>query len=82
ANPRFYRSIKGKLAKAQRTLSRRALRAKKEHRPLRKSKNYQKQRQRVAAIQREVANRRKNFLHLVSTALIKNHDLVVAEELR
>ncbi|AYM04114.1 RNA-guided endonuclease InsQ/TnpB family protein [Levilactobacillus yiduensis] len=82
ANPRFYRSIKGKLAKAQRTLSRRALRAKKAHRPLRESKNYQKQRQRVATIQRKIANRRKNFLHLVSTALIKNHDLVVAEELR
>ncbi|AYM04067.1 RNA-guided endonuclease InsQ/TnpB family protein [Levilactobacillus yiduensis] len=82
ANPRFYRSIKGKLAKAQRTLSRRATRAKKAHRSLRESKNYQKQRQRVATIQRKVANRRKNFLHLVSTALIKNHDLVVAEELR
>ncbi len=82
ANPRFYRSIKGKLAKAQRTLSRRATRAKKAHRSLRESKNYQKQRQRVAIIQRKVANRRKNFLHLVSTALIKNHDLVVAEELR
>lgn len=82
ANPRYYRSIKGKLAKAQRKLSRRALRAKKEHRSLSNSANYQKQREFVAAIQRKVANRRKNFLHLVSTALIKNHDLVVAEELR
>lgn len=27
-------------------------------------------------------NRRKNFLHIQSMALIKNHDLVVAEELR
>lgn len=82
ANPRYYRSIKGKLAKAQRKLSRRALHAKKEHRPLRNAKNYQKQRALVANIQRKVANRRKNFLHLVSTTLIKNHDLVVAEELR
>lgn len=82
ANPRYYRSIKGKLAKAQRKLSRRALRAKKEHRALRDSKNYQKQREVVANIQRKVANRRKNFLHIVSTTLIKNHDLVVAEELR
>lgn len=82
ANPRYYRSVKGKLAKAQRKLSRRALRAKKEHRTLRDAKNYQKQRNVVAAIQRKIANRRKNFLHLVSTTLIKNHDLVVAEELR
>ncbi|MBS0953600.1 transposase [Lactiplantibacillus plantarum] len=82
SNPRYYRSIKGKLAKAQRKLSRRALRAKKEHRPLRNAKNYQKQRALVAALQRKVANRRKSFLHLVSTTLIKNHDFVVAEELR
>ena len=82
ANPRYYRSIKGKLAKAQRKLSRRALRAKKEHRLLSNSANYQKQREVVANIQRKAANRRKNFLHSISTALIKNHDLVVAEELR
>ncbi|MBT9670565.1 IS200/IS605 family element transposase accessory protein TnpB [Secundilactobacillus kimchicus] len=82
ANPRYYRSIKGKLAKAQRKLSRRALRAKREHRPLHDAKNYQKQHAIVASIQRKVANRRNNFLHLVSTTLIKNHDLVVAEELR
>ncbi|EIW12864.1 transposase [Lactiplantibacillus pentosus KCA1] len=82
ANPRYYRSIKGKLAKAQRKLSRRALRAKKENRPLCQAANYQKQRAVVATIQRKVANHRKNFLHLVSTTLIKNHDLVVAEELR
>lgn len=82
ANPRYYRTVKGKLAKAQRKLSRRALRAKKEHRQLRDAKNYQKQRMIVADIQHKVANRRNNFLHLISTTLIKNHDLVVAEELR
>lgn len=82
ANPRYYRTIKGKLAKAQRKLSRRAFRAKKEHRSLRESKNYQKQRLLVAKIQRKVYYQRQNFLHIVSTALIKNHDLVVAEELR
>lgn len=82
ANPRYYRTIKGKLAKAQRKLSRRRLQAKKSHRSLHDSKNYQKQRKVVANIQRKVANRRKNFLNLTSTTLIKNHDLVVAEELR
>lgn len=82
ANPRYYRTIKGKLAKAQRTLARRQRRAKKEHRSLRNSKNYQQQRLVVAKISAKVADRRRNFLHQLSTTLIKNHDLVVAEELR
>ncbi len=81
-NPRYYRTIRGKLARAQRKLSRRARRAKKSQRRLSASKNYQKQRLLVAKLQLKVANQRKNFLHHVSTALIKNHDLVVAEELR
>ena len=81
-NPRYYRTIKGKLAKEQRILSRRQRRAKKEHRFLRDSKNYQKQRLLVAKLHAKVMNQRHNFLHQVSTALIKNHDLVVAEELR
>jgi putative transposase len=82
ANPRFYRTIKGRLAIAQRKLARRALRAKREHRPLRSAQNYQRQRQVVAALHRQVAAQRQAFLHLVSTTLVKNHDLVVAEELR
>lgn len=82
ANPRYYQTIKGKLAKAQRTLSRRQRRAKKEHRSLRNSKNYQKQRLLVAKISAKVFDRRHDFLHRTSTTLIKNHDLVVAEELR
>lgn len=81
-NPRYYRTIKGKLAKEQRTLSRRLRRAKKEHRDLRNSKNYQKQRLLVARLHAKVMNQRHNFLQQISTALIKNHDLVVAEELR
>ena len=81
-NPRYYRIIKGKLAKEQRILSRRQRRAKKEHRSLRDSKNYQKQRLLVAKLHAKVMNQRHNFLQQISTALIKNHDLVVAEELR
>ncbi|WP_125711927.1 RNA-guided endonuclease InsQ/TnpB family protein [Companilactobacillus kedongensis] len=82
ANPRYYRKNKKLLAKQQRILSRRHLRAKKEHRSLRDSKNYQKQRVLVAKLSNSVSNRRNNFLNETSTALIKNHDLVVAEELR
>ena len=82
ANPRYYRLIKGKLAKEQRTLSRRQRRAKKEHRSLRDSKNYQKQRLVVSKLQAKVRRQRENFLHRVSATLINNHDLVVAENLR
>ena len=81
-NPRYYRIIKGRLAKAQRTLSRRKRRAKKEKRSLRNSKNYQKQRRLVAKIHDKIRNQRNNFLNVNSTKLINNHDLIVAENLK
>ena len=81
-NPRYYRTIKHKLAKAQRTLSRRELRAKKENRSLRNSKNYQKQRRLVAKLHDKIRNQRNNFLNYLSMVLINNHDLIVAENLR
>lgn len=81
-NPRYYRLIQKRLRKEQRTLSRRARRAKKDGRKLWESKNYQKQRLLVAQLHEKVRNQRENFLHRQSTALIKNHDLVVSEDLR
>ena len=81
-NPRYYRMLKGRLAKAQRTLSRRQRRAKKEKRSLRNSKNYQKQRRLVAKIHDKIRNQRNNFLNIISTRLINNHDLIVAENLK
>ena len=81
-NPRYYRTIKHRLAKAQRTLSRRELRAKKENRSLRDSKNYQKQRRLVAKLHDKIRNRRNDFLNYLSMVLINNHDLIVAENLR
>ena len=81
-NPRYYRMIKGRLAKAQRTLSRRERRAKKEKRSLRNSKNYQKQRKLVTKIHNKIRNQRNNFLNIISTRLINNHDLIVAENLK
>lgn len=82
ANPRFYRKSKRKLAKAQRVLARRQRRAKKEGRNLYQAKNYQKQRLIVARLHDKIRRQRQDFLQTLSTALIKNHDLVVAEELR
>ena len=81
-NPKYYRRVNKRLAKAQRKLSKRTARAKKEGRSLKTANNYQKQRLLVAKIMQGIMNRRKNFLHNQSMALINNHDLVVAEELR
>lgn len=82
ANPRFYRRARKKLAHAQRILSRRQRRARKEGRSLYHSKNYQKQRLTVAKLHDRIRRQRQDFLHVLSAALIKNHDLVAAEELR
>ena len=81
ANPRFLTSLSKKLAKEQKCLSRRALVAKKEGRKLSDSKNYQKQRIKVAKIHEKIANMRRDFLNKLSTNLIKNHDVICIEDL-
>src|SRR5699024_3254983 len=49
---------------------------------LRDSKNYQKQRIVVSKLMNSMRNQRNKFLDEMSITLIKNHDLVVAENLR
>ena len=80
-NKRFLNKLSKKLAKEQKRLSSRALAAKKEGRKLSDSKNYQKQRIKVAKIHERIANQRKDFLNKLSTNLIKNHDVICIEDL-
>ena len=80
-NKKFLNRLSKKLAKEQKILSRRALVAKKEGRKLSDSKNYQKQRMKVAKIHEKIANQRKDFLNKLSTNLIKNHDVICIEDL-
>ena len=80
-NKRFLSKLSKKLVKEQKILSRRALATKKEGRKLSDSKNYQKQRMKVAKIHEKIANQRKDFLHKLSTNLIKNHDVICIEDL-
>lgn len=80
-NRRFFNQLSKKLAKEQKILSRKALAAKKERRKLSDSKNYQKQRIKVAKIHEKIANQRKDFLNKLSTTLIKNHDVICIEDL-
>lgn len=81
-NPRYYKKIRRRLKNAQRKLSRRITRAKKENRSLISARNVQNQRKLVAELTAKVMRRRDAFQHILSVALIKNHDLVAAEELR
>lgn len=80
-NPRSLNQLSQKLTKEQRSLSRKALAAKKAGRKLSDSKNYQKQRIKVAKIHEKIANKRRDFLHKLSTAIVKNHDIICIEDL-
>ena len=80
-NPKFLTSLSKKLAKEQKVLSRRGLLAKKKGVKLSESSNYQKQKLKVARLHEKIANQRKDFLHKLSTNLIKNHDVICIENL-
>lgn len=80
-NLRFVRGLDKKLKREQRKMSRRALLAKADKKPLREAKNYQKQRIIVARIHEKIAHQRGDFLHKLSTEIIKNHDVVCIEDL-
>lgn len=81
-NPRFLEKSERHLKKQQRKLSKMAARAKKEGRSLLESKNYQRQKQKVAAIHKHITNQRDDFLHRVAVYELKNHDKVYAENLK
>ena len=80
-NPRFLVSLSKKLAKEQKVLSRKGLLAKKKGIKLSESSNYQKQKLKVARLHEKIAHQRKDFLHKLSTNLIKNHDVICMEDL-
>ncbi|CCG45063.1 IS1341-type transposase [Halobacillus halophilus DSM 2266] len=71
-NPRYLRKTEKKLAKAQRILSRRE----------KGSSNWHKQRIKVARLHEKIANSRKDYLHKISTEIIKNHDVIGVENLQ
>ncbi|WP_429676865.1 RNA-guided endonuclease TnpB family protein [Bacillus mexicanus] len=80
-NHRFTKRMEKKLKREQRKLSRRALLAKKKNIKLIDAKNYQKQKIKVARLHEKVKNQRQDFLHKLSTDLVKNHDVIVIEDL-
>lgn len=70
-NPKFFRTLEEKLAKEQRTLSRRQI----------GSSNWNKQRVKVARIHEKITNARKDMLNKISTNIVKNHDIIGIEDL-
>ena len=80
-NPKFFCSLEKKLAKEQRKLSRRKEQAFKDGRKLSESKNYQKQRIKVAKLHETIKNKRTDYLHKISTEIVKSHDIIGIEDL-
>ena len=70
-----------RLKRARRILSRKAVSCRKKKIMLKNGRNYQKQRQRVACLERQIKRQRMDFLHIQSWHLIKNHGVIVAEKL-
>ncbi|MFE1265803.1 RNA-guided endonuclease InsQ/TnpB family protein, partial [Streptomyces albogriseolus] len=71
ANPRHERRDRARLARAQRELSRKA----------KGSANQEKARKRVARVHAWIADRRRDFLHKLSTRLVRENQTVVIEDL-
>lgn len=80
-NPRHFNKYQAKLAKEQLILARRQLKAKKLGKKLENSKNYQKQKLKVAKIYEKMTNVRDDFQHKLSTNIVKNHDIICTETL-
>jgi len=71
ANPRHERRDRARLARAQRELSRKA----------KGSANRAKARRKVAQVHARIADRRRDFLHKLSTRLVRENQTVVIEDL-
>lgn len=81
-NPKWFRKLEEKLAIEQRILSRRQELALKRKCKLDEAKNYQKQKRKVARLHEKIVNARTDYLHKISTYIIKNHDVVGIEDLQ
>lgn len=65
----------------KKSLKRLAIQQQKLARKKKKSKNFQKQRIRVAKLYEKIHNQRQDFLHKLSAEIVKNHDFIAAEKL-
>ncbi|MFZ3588935.1 IS200/IS605 family element RNA-guided endonuclease TnpB [Bacillus sp. DJP31] len=80
-NPQWFRQYEKQVADAQRILSRRMERAMSQNKPLSDAKNVQKQKKKVARLHEKIKNIRHDYLHKVSTEIVKKHDIIGIEDL-
>ena len=71
SNPKFFRTLEEKLAKAQRVMNRRPV----------GGANWHKAKIQVARIHEKMTNARKDYLDKISTEIVKNHDIIGMEDL-
>ena len=71
-NPKWFRKLEEQLAKAQRILSRRK----------KGGSNWNKQRIKVARLHEKITNARHDYLHKISTEIVKKHDIIGIENLQ
>ncbi|PEQ88984.1 transposase [Bacillus sp. AFS006103] len=71
SNPKFFRTLEEKLAKLQRIMSRRIV----------GGTNWYKAKRKVACIHEKITNARNDYLHKISTDIVKNHDVIGMEDL-
>lgn len=70
-NPRFYEKSEEKLAKLQRELSRKTI----------GSNRWNKARLKVSKLQKHIVNQRTDFLHKLTTDIVRNYDVIAIENL-
>lgn len=70
-NPKFYEKSEKKLKKLQKEMSRKTI----------GSSNYNKARIKYAKLQRHIVNQRNDFLHKITTQIIKEYDIIAIEDL-
>lgn len=81
-NPKYRRNEKQRVSRLQRSLSRKAVQAEKDRRPLSECKNYQKNRIALARLQLRISGRVHDFRHVVSKKYVENQDFIFAEDLK
>lgn len=70
-NLRFYEKSEKKLVKLQRELSRKTI----------GSSNWNKTKIKIANLQKHIANQRNDFLHKLTTDIVRNYDVIAIEDL-
>lgn len=79
---RLHLKYKKQLHDWEKRVARRRIQAKNQGLDLREAKNYQRARKQVARLHRKIANTRKDYLHKITTQLVKEYDVIAMEDLK